>query len=517
MAAPTLQTAIHGIASATAVIVPSKPRALNVTYSELISEVTSYQRKLAAIGIAIGSPVSIATVNSYEFIISFLAASWQRGIAAPLNPGYKQEEFEFYIEDVKSAIVLVPRGDYQRGSPAVRAAKKFNAAIAESYWDDVKKEVALDVKELGQLAGKGPQPLLTPQPDDTALILHTSGTTSRPKVVPLSHRNLTRTMKNIQNTYQLTAKDRTMLVMPLFHVHGLLCGLLAVLLSGGSMIVPTKFSASDFWQDFVAHGANWYTAVPTIHQILLKNPTPNPLPKIRFIRSCSSPLSPAVFERLENTYKAPVLEAYAMTEAAHQMTSNPLPPGKRKPGTVGVGQGVEVVILDDAGNDVPDGREGEICIKGENVTKGYLNNPTANASAFTSRGWFRTGDQGKKDEDGYIVITGRIKELINKGGEKISPIELDNVLTRHPAVSEAVSFAIPDDLYGQDIGVAVVVKSGEKLSPDEVKSWVAGKLAKFKVPKKIYFTEIMPKTATGKIQRRIVAETMQKQDTKAKL
>jgi acyl-CoA synthetase (AMP-forming)/AMP-acid ligase II len=484
----TLQSAIQGAASAVAVIVPSRPHALTVTYKDLVSQVAAFQQKLAAIGIAQGSPVSIATVNSYEFIVSFLAASWQRGIAAPLNPAYKQDEFEFYIDDVKSAIILVPRGAYQSGSPAVKAALKFNAAFAECYWDAAKGEVALDVKELGQLQGKAKQPVLKPQPEDTALILHTSGTTSRPKVVPLSHRNLTRTMKNIQQTYQLTAADRTMLVMPLFHVHGLLCGLLAPLLSGGSMVVPSKFSAKEFWQDFIAHKANWYTAVPTIHQILLKNPTPDPLPQIRFIRSCSSPLSPTVFHALEATYKAPVLEAYAMTEAAHQMTSNPLPPAKRKPGTVGLGQGVEVVILNDAGDAVPQGGEGEICIRGENVTSGYLNNAEANSTAFTKSGYFRTGDQGKLDEDGYVVITGRIKELINKGGEKISPIELDNVLTRHPAVSEAVSFAIPDEMYGQDIGIAVVLKSGQKLGQDELRDWVAEKLAKFKVPKKVCFS-----------------------------
>ncbi len=484
----TLQSAIQGAASAVAVIVPSRPHALTVTYKDLVSQVAAFQQKLAAIGIAQGSPVSIATVNSYEFIVSFLAASWQRGIAAPLNPAYKQDEFEFYIDDVKSAIILVPRGAYQSGSPAVKAAQKFNAAIAECYWDALKGEVALDVKELGQLQGKAKQPLLKPQPEDTALILHTSGTTSRPKVVPLSHRNLTRTMKNIQQTYQLTVADRTMLVMPLFHVHGLLCGLLAPLLSGGSMVVPSKFSAKEFWQDFIAHKANWYTAVPTIHQILLKNPTPDPLPQIRFIRSCSSPLSPTVFHALEAAYKAPVLEAYAMTEAAHQMTSNPLPPAKRKPGTVGLGQGVEVVILNDAGDAVPQGGEGEICIRGENVTSGYLNNAEANSTAFTKSGYFRTGDQGKLDEDGYVVITGRIKELINKGGEKISPIELDNVLTRHPAVSEAVSFAIPDEMYGQDIGIAVVLKSGQKLGQDELRDWVAEKLAKFKVPKKVCFS-----------------------------
>ncbi|KAI1380851.1 acetyl-CoA synthetase-like protein [Hypoxylon crocopeplum] len=514
----TLQNAINGAESSVAVIIPSNPNPLTVTYKDLVAECSSFQRKLAAIGITNRSPVSIATVNSYEFIVSFLAASWQRGIAAPLNPAYKQDEFEFYIEDVKSAIVLVPKGAYEANAPSVKAARKFNAAIAECYWDDAKNEVALDVKDLGQLKGHGKVSVLQPQPDDVALVLHTSGTTSRPKVVPLTHRNLTRTMKNIQSTYQLTAQDRTMLVMPLFHVHGLLCALLAPLYSGGSMIVPIKFSASDFWRDFVTHGANWYTAVPTLHQILLKHPAPNPLPKIRFIRSCSSPLSPTVFQQLEEKFKAPVLEAYAMTEAAHQMTSNPLPPAKRKPGTVGLGQGVEVKILNDAGDELPQGSEGEICILGENVTKGYLNNAAANASAFTKGGFFRTGDQGKKDEDGYIIITGRIKELINKGGEKVSPIELDNVLTRHPSVSEAVSFAIPDDLYGQDIGVAVVLKSGEKLGQDELRAWVNEKLAKFKVPKKVYFTEVMPKTATGKIQRRIVAETMQKQESpKAKL
>lgn len=308
-----------------------------------------------------------------------------------------------------------------------------------------------------------------------------------------------------------------MLVMPLFHVHGLLCGLLAPLSTGGSMVVPTKFSASDFWPDFTKHGANWYTAVPTIHQILLRSPIPSPKPTIRFIRSCSSPLSPTVFHQLEKTFGAPVLEAYAMTEASHQMTSNPLPPAKRIPGSVGIGQGVEVKILNGEGTELPQGGEGEICIRGDNVTLGYLNNPSANASSYTKSGFFRTGDQGKMDADGYVFITGRIKELINKGGEKISPIELDNVLTRHPKVAEAVSFAVPDDVYGQDIGVALVLKAGEKMEVEELREWTAEKVVKFKVPKKVYFTDVMPKTATGKIQRRIVADTMMKQDTKAKL
>jgi acyl-CoA synthetase (AMP-forming)/AMP-acid ligase II len=303
--------------------------------------------------------------------------------------------------------------------------------------------------------------------------------------------------------------------MPLFHVHGLLAGFLAPLSSGGSVIVPSKFSASDFWEDFITHRANWYTAVPTIHQILLKSPLPNPIPNIRFIRSCSSPLSPKVLGDLEQALKAPVLEAYAMTEAAHQMTSNPLPPAKHISGSVGIGQGVDVKILDQNGDELARGKEGEICIKGENVTKGYLNNPSANESSFTKGGFFRTGDQGKMNENGYIFITGRIKELINKGGEKISPIELDNVLAQHPKISEAVSFAIEDDMYGQNVGVAIVLKPDQSLTPEELIEWMATKVAKFKLPAKVFFTDIMPKTATGKIQRKNVAEAMLKQSQPA--
>jgi len=292
-------------------------------------------------------------------------------------------------------------------------------------------------------------------------------------------------LENIQLTYKLTSADRTLLVMPLFHVHGLLAGFLAPLFSGGSVIVPMKFSASEFWDDFITHKANWYTAVPTIHQILLRNPPPSRIPKIRFIRSCSSPLSPKTFHELEKAFNAPVLEAYAMTEGAHQMTSNPLPPAKRYPGSVGIGQGVEVRILDQNGTEVSQGSEAEICVRGENVTKGYLNNPEANKTSFTKVGFFRTGDQGKQDEEGYVVITGRIKELINKGGEKLSPVELDNVVAQNPSIGEAVSFAIADEMYGQDIGLAVVLKDGEKTTTEDLRKWISTKVAKFKIPKQV--------------------------------
>lgn len=487
MAPTTLEDAFSKVSTSTAIIVPGK-HAQTISYQRLAADVKAFQKQLAQLGVSAQSAVSIALPNSYEFIVSFIAASWQRAIAAPLNPAYKQSEFEFYIDDLSSAVALVPKGAFAQDAAAVRAARTFGAAIAECYYNG--KEVVLDVKDTGKLADKSNAAVEHAYPDDIALVLHTSGTTGRPKAVPLSHRNLLRTMKNIQATYELSPKDRTMLVMPLFHVHGLLAGFLAPLASGGSVVVPSKFSASEFWPDFIEHKANWYTAVPTIHQILLRSKIPSPVPEIRFIRSCSSPLSPKVFHELEKTFKAPVLEAYAMTEAAHQMTSNPLPPGKRQPGSVGIGQGVEVKILNEAGDEVPQGKEAEICIRGENVTKGYLNNEAANKSSFTKDGFFRTGDQGKKDEDGYIIITGRIKELINKGGEKISPIELDNVIAQHPAVSEAVSFALEDEMYGQDVGLSVVVKEGQKLSAEELKAWMAERVAKFKLPKKVCYVMI---------------------------
>ena len=516
--AATFGNSINTTSSSTTIIIPTKPNPLTISYQQLSTHVKKFQERLAGLGISFEAAVSIAIPNSYEFVVAFLAASWQRAIAAPLNSEYKQEEFEFYIDDLKAAVVLVLKGSFKKNTDAVRAGRKYNAAIVECYWDGT--EVVLDVKYEGKLRGQGGQKVeQAPQPEDIALVLHTSGTTGRPKAVPLTHRNLTETMHNICQTYALNSSDRTLLVMPLFHVHGLLAAFLAPLLSGGSVIIPPKFSASTFWSDFTTHGATWYTAVPTIHQILLKTPVPSPVPPIRFIRSCSSPLSPTTCLALEEAFKAPVLEAYAMTEAAHQMTSSPLPPLARKPGSVGLPTGISLRILSPMGQPLPSGSEGEIAIKGPNVTPGYLNNPSANASSFTSTGYFRTGDQGRLDPEGYLFITGRIKELINKGGEKVSPIEIDNVLAKHPKIAEAVSFAVEDEVYGQDVGIAVVVQEGERLREEELRQWLGERMVKHKMPGRgtVYFTDVMPKTATGKVQRRMVREAMVRKAARAKL
>ena len=474
-----------------AVIVPDGgPR---LTYGELRQQIEAAAGELHRGGIRPGDPVAVVLGNGLEFLVTFLAATWARAVAAPLNPAYKVEEFRFYLEDAKARAVLVPPGDH----PARQAAEQ----LAVPAWEVrlVGEQVRLEASPAGT-----PTPAEEPRASDVALFLHTSGTTSRPKGVPLTHGNLLASIRNIARTYALTPDDVSLIVMPLFHVHGLLGATLSTLHSGGTVVVPPRFSAGAFWPTATAERVTWYSAVPTIHQVLLSRADADNAPRsgLRFIRSCSSALAPAVLAQLETRFGAPVLEAYGMTEAAHQMASNPLPPGVRKPGSVGPGTGVEIVILDEEGNLLPPGTPGEVSIRGANVMHGYLNNAEANAAAFT-RGYFRTGDQGFLDADGYLTLTGRLKELINRGGEKISPLEVDAVLLEHPAVAEAVCFAAPDPKYGEEVHAAVVLRA--EATAEEIQTFCRSRLADFKVPRRIHFTKQVPRTATGKIQRRHVA------------
>ncbi|GIZ48119.1 hypothetical protein CKM354_001119200 [Cercospora kikuchii] len=496
-----------------ALIIPGE-ESWTFSHQDLQRIVGDMQKELANLGVTRGSAVSIALPNSMELIVAFLAATWQGAIAAPLNPAYKQDEFEFYIDDLGSAVVVIPRSSYEQDGPAVHAARKYKAAIAEVYWDAASNKIVFDVKEKGKLEsndGKETE-VLTAQEGDVALVLHTSGTTGRPKAVPLTHSNLLASIRNICSTYALSPDDRTMLIMPLFHVHGLLASFLSLLYSGGSAVVPQRLTP-EFWKCFEEHGATWVTATPSMHRVILSFPEPakHVVQGIRFIRSCSSQLSESLFKSMSERFEGvPIVESYAMTEASHLMTSNPLTYGKQMPGSVGqAAEGVEVKILgQDHEDEVEQGEVGEVCIRGENVTKGYLNNADANKSSFTESGFFRTGDQGKLDDNGFLFLTGRLKELINKGGENISPVELDNVINKHEDIVEAVSFAIDDEAYGQDVGCAVKAAEGKDLKEDDLKKWIAERVAAFKVPKKIWLTGEIPKTATGKVQRKLVAEKM---------
>ena len=467
-----------------------------VTYAEFGDEIERVAELLAGAGVQPGRAVSIVLPNGLEFMVVFLAVARAGAIAAPLNSAYTTDEFKFYMEDAEAQLAILPIGEHA----AREAAAQLGVPTIEASLDDSGR--ALLSKGGDTLTARRDAP--APSPDDVALFLHTSGTTSRPKGVPLTHGNLAASIKNISDTYRLTPDDIAMVVMPLFHVHGLIGVSLSTLSTGGSLVVPPRFSASRFWGEQKESGATWYSAVPTIHQILLARAAEDGAPhsSFRLIRSCSSALAPAVFEQLEARFGAPVLEAYGMTEASHQMSSNLLPPGDRMPGTVGKGTGVDIGIMDDDGNLVSAGGLAEVVIRGANVTHGYHNNPDANAEAFTN-GWFRTGDQGFLDAKGTLTLTGRLKELINRGGEKISPLEVDAALLGHPAVAEAVCFGVPHTMYGEAVQAAVVVSADT--DEDAIRAYCGEHLAGFKVPDRVYIIDTMPRTATGKIQRRHIA------------
>jgi acyl-CoA synthetase (AMP-forming)/AMP-acid ligase II len=340
-----------------------------------------------------------------------------------------------------------------------------------------------------------------------AVVLHTSGTTSRPKQVPLRQRNMMASARTIAAHYRLGPADVAFCVMPLFHVHGLVASTWATLGSGGSVIVPRRFTPQRFWRQAREHGATWLSAGPTLHQMILDagagagEPAPPP-ESLRFARSCSSALPPALLGRAEQAYGVPMLEAYGMTEASHQMSSNPLPPASRIPGSVGVQTGTEIGIADRTGALLAQGEVGEVVIRGPGVMSGYVANPTATAEAFYGD-WFRTGDLGVL-RDGYLYLEGRIKEMILRGGENISPVEIEQVLLGHPAVRDAVCFGISDEKYGELVGAVVTLSAAAEAG--ELIDHCRQQLAAFKVPSSIRILDQIPRTATGKVQRRRVGE-----------
>jgi acyl-CoA synthetase (AMP-forming)/AMP-acid ligase II len=474
----------------------SAPGMVGLGFGALRGLVASTGRALRQAGIGGADRVAIVLPNGPEMAAAFMTVA-SSCASAPLNPGYRAEEFEFYLTDLKAKALIVEAGSE---SPAVEVARRLGVAIFTLH---PRPETGAGAFALETSAVGAPQAGEV-GPDDIALVLHTSGTTSRPKIVPLSQRNVAASARNIAATLKLSPADRGLNIMPLFHIHGLIAAVLAPLSAGGSVFCTPGFSALKFFGWMEEARPTWYTAVPTMHQAILTRAKHNAAViaahPLRFIRSSSSSLPPQVIAELEATFGTAVVEAYGMTEAAHQMACNPLPPLVRKPGTVGLAAGPEVAIMDDAGNLLPPGSTGEIVIRGENVTAGYESNPKANAEAFT-HGWFRTGDQGIQDQDFYITITGRLKEIINRGGEKISPREIDEVLMDHPAVQQVVAFGIPHDKLGEEVGAVVVLRDGMAATERELRDFAATRVADFKVPRKILFMDEIPKGATGKLQR----------------
>lgn len=470
-----------------------------LTYAALRQLAKEVEQNLNSVGIGRNDRVALVLPNGAEMAASFVTVA-ACCTSAPLNPSYRADEFEFYLNDLNAKALVVEAGS---SSASIEVARKLGVSVLVLHPTPAKGagSFMLDTSSRTAAAASQPGPA---QADDVALVLHTSGTTSRPKIVPLTQRNVCASAQHIAASTRFTAQDRGLNVMPLFHIHGLIAGILAPLSQGGEVHCTSGFNALKFFAQMEDVKPTWYTAVPTMHQAILSRASNNKeviarVP-LRFIRSSSSSLPPQVLAELEATFHAPVIEAYGMTEAAHQMACNPLPPAQRKPGTVGIAAGPEVAIMDNDGHLLAAGATGEIVIRGPNVTPGYENNDKANAEAFT-HGWFRTGDQGIIDSEGYISITGRLKEIINRGGEKISPREIDEILMDHPAVGQVVCFGIPHEKLGEEVGAAVVLREGQSASEKELRDYVATRVADFKVPRKILLLEDIPKGATGKLQR----------------
>ncbi len=476
-----------------------------LNYSDLQGQIEKTISQLNRLGVGRNDPVAIVLPNGPEMAAAFVAIA-SGATTAPLNPGYREEEFDFYLSDLETRLLVVEEGSR---TPALSAAEKLGIPVARLKTGSDPRTIEFDL--VGKPVASGPSLGGVAVSEDIALVLHTSGTTARPKIVPLSHRNLCSSARHILQGLALVPEDRCLNVMPLFHIHGLIAAVLSSLAAGASVFCTPGFNALKFFASMKEAQPSWYTAVPTMHQAILGRAARNrefiASTRLRFLRSSSASMPTPVMKELEETFGAPLIEAYGMTEASHQMASNPLPPAVRKPGAVGLPTGVEISIMDPAGRHLPPGSTGEVVIRGPSVTDGYQNNADANAGAFID-GWFRTGDQGVLDQEGYLRLTGRLKEIINRGGEKVSPLEIDEVLITHPAVAQTVTFALPHQKLGEEVAAAIVLKEGAETSEGEIREFASQRLADFKVPRKIIILEEIPKGPTGKMQRIGLAEKL---------
>ncbi|MFM2066055.1 MAG: hypothetical protein RLZZ584_964 [Pseudomonadota bacterium] len=475
----------------------SAPGRAPLDYRGLRALVAATTASLNAAGIGRNDRVAIVLPNGPEMATCFLAVA-SAATSAPLNPAYRADEFEFYLDDLQAKALIVDQGS---SSPAVDAARKQGIQVIELVVAEGAPAGQFSLVAGAAAACDHGGPSLA---DDVAMILHTSGTTSKPKRVPITVANLCASARHISTTLRFTAADAGLNIMPLFHIHGLIAGVLAPISAGSRVFCTPGFNALRFFKWMDEAKPTWYTAVPTMHLAIATRAKHNAETiarhPLRFIRSSSSSIPPQLIEQIEGLFKAPLVESYGMTEATHQMAANPLPPAQRKPGTVGPAAGPEIRIRGEDGSFLAPGEVGEVVIRGPNVTPGYENNDKANAEAFVD-GWFRTGDQGMLDADGYLSITGRLKEIINRGGEKISPREIDEILLDHVSVAQVIVFGAPHKRLGEEVAAMVVLHEGHECTERELQQFVAARVAGFKVPKKILFVEELPKGATGKLQR----------------
>ena len=468
-----------------------------LTYGGLHRHVDAMGRTLRGMGIGRRDRVAVVLPNGPELPVAILGVV-ASAVCAPVNPAFGTGELERYFADLQLRAVITPAGI---DSPARRAALARGVRVIELA-------TAADAAAgLFTLAGEGGSaPSDEPaRPDDTALLLPTSGTTSRPKIVLQRHAGICASAYAHGAVLALSEADRCLNVLPLFHGHGLTGTVVASLAAGASVVCTPGFDAGRFAGWLTAFAPTWFSAVPTMHQAILAHArlAGDRLAdrRLRFVRSSSASLPPSVFAQLERIFESPVIEWYGMTEVTSSpMACNPLPPRQRKAGSVGVPVALDVAIMGERGDLLPDGQTGEVVVRGASVTRGYDRNPAATAAAFHGD-WFKTGDLGYFDADGYLFLAGRLREMINRGGEKVAPQEVDEVLLDHPAVAEAVTFAVPHATLGEDVASAIVLRPDAAATPRDIRRFAGGRIADFKVPRQVLIVGEIPKGPTGKVQR----------------
>jgi acyl-CoA synthetase (AMP-forming)/AMP-acid ligase II len=457
----------------------------NYSHRELGEMAAQIAATLRAAGIMPDNRVALLIPDGAQLAVGLLGVMGA-ATAVPLNPALPFRDLKDLFERIRPQAVVTPAGPTPEWLAPGTIRLTVEPADPAAWRAD------------GDLPGTvavGPPP----EPDAVALLLHTSGTTSLPKPVPLTHRNLSYSAGNVARWFSLGTDDRGLAVMPLFHIHGIVAGLLAPLAAGGTAIVPSRFDPLQFFAWLDRHRPTWYSAVPTMHQLILARAPSTVAGMLRFVRSSSAPLPPSVMERLEAVFAAPAIETLGMTEASHQVAANPLPPGVRKPRSVGVAAGAEIRVLAADGSGT-----GEIAIRGPGVFDGYGGDP----GNGLIDGWFPTGDLGRFDDDGYLFLVGRLKELINRGGEKVAPVDVEAALLDHPAVAQAAAFAVADRWLGEEVAAVVVLSTEHAVTEGELIRHARARLPAFKVPRSITITDRIPVGATGKVARNTLAATL---------
>ena len=503
---PTIHSVLRHRAEATpdapAIAAPGRAP---LSYSTLWAQIATGTQSLKQCGIGRGSRVAIAVPQGPDLVVAILAVGTAAAAAAPFSPATSRGDFEASFDIVSPKALIVPMGS---DGPAESVARARGIPVIHLIPSPNQPAGVFTLQGAGHHT---PASDAFPGSRDVALLLSTSGTSGRPKFVPLTHRNVRAAADNTAAALALGPHDRCLVAASLYHAHGLVAGTMASLMAGGTAFCPPAFDAEDFFGWMAEFAPTWYTAVPTVHRAILQEAPRHAgviaAQRLRFVRSGSAYLSDQTRRELEDLFQTVVTEGYGLTEAM-QLTNTPLDRNARKIGSLGLAGTSRVAIMDVCGRLLNAGESGEIVARGPAVMSGYLKLPDETALLFCD-GWFKTGDIGYLDADGHLYMTGRLKDQINCGGEKISPEEIDSVLLQHEAIAEAVAFGMPHATLGEQVSAAVVLRPGYHVTSDDIRRHAAAVLPAFKVPRTVFVVPAIPTSAAGKLLRRAIVASLQ--------